>query len=365
MTSYHYKGALIRVMPDGRARLEINGPGGRYRRRFPTEAQARTAAAALEGEIQADTPLSAAELLDTRRAREILPPDVTVLEAARYYVEQHRGVTRPTTLPEAVAAFLTDCQARGLRQRSLDDKRARCSRFAASYPDMGAHEVDADLVASWLSRTASGTTRNNYRRALHTFFAWCVRAGMAMNNPVGAVATVRVEDDVPGVFAVGDVARFMAHVAAANPPLVGYYALGFFAGVRSSELAGLLPGDLRDGAVYIEARVAKARARRVIEMQPNLRAWLDAYPVGDRVRPQSMPVFRRQHRKLVTGAGVDWVHNGMRHSFATYLLARDRNADRVAHDLGHPDTRLLLTVYRGLATVEQGTAYFDIVPPNH
>lgn len=34
-------------------------------------------------------------------------------------------------------------------------------------------------------------------------------------------------------------------------------------------------------------------------------------------------------------------------------------------DLGHPDTRLLLTVYRGLATVEQGAAYFDIVPPNH
>jgi hypothetical protein len=55
------------------------------------------------------------------------------------------------------------------------------------------------------------------------------------------------------------------------------------------------------------------------------------------------------------------VHNGLRHSFATYRLAAIQSADQVALEMGN-SPRKLFQNYRELATKAQAERWFSVVP---
>jgi hypothetical protein len=55
--------------------------------------------------------------------------------------------------------------------------------------------------------------------------------------------------------------------------------------------------------------------------------------------------------------------NGLRHSFASYHLAKYQDAERLRGDLGHSTAHLLFTNYRELAEPEEAEQYFSIMPP--
>jgi integrase len=67
--------------------------------------------------------------------------------------------------------------------------------------------------------------------------------------------------------------------------LVPFFALALFAGIRldwkNGEIGKLLPRDLdfRTGVIRIEPGTSKVNERRTIKIQPNLRAWLEQYPL--------------------------------------------------------------------------------------
>ncbi|HEU5246938.1 MAG TPA: hypothetical protein VFU09_07610 [Candidatus Udaeobacter sp.] len=73
------------------------------------------------------------------------------------------------------------------------------------------------------------------------------------------------------------------------------------------------------------------------------------------------------HRELLDTArekaGItDWPQNALRHSFASYHLARFNDAAALALELGHTNSNLVFQHYRQLVKPKQAERYWKIVP---
>jgi integrase len=62
-------------------------------------------------------------------------------------------------------------------------------------------------------------------------------------------------------------------------------------------------------------------------------------------------------------AGIIMPHNCLRHSFASYHLAKYQDAARLSLDMGHTSPKLLFNTYREVVYPEAAQLYFAIVPP--
>ena len=154
-------------------------------------------------------------------------------------------------------------------------------------------------------------------------------------------------------------------------------ALLLFAGIRPGELGGDGKPPLLWSAVDPEAKIiripaanAKTRRARILEdLPPSL--WRFLVPPTDRHLPVSpsrpLQIIRRAQIALgyTTPRGhrlKPWPHDGTRHSFATYHLARYADPGKTSLLLGHEgNPSLLYRHYRGLATRAEALEYFD--PP--
>jgi integrase len=59
---------------------------------------------------------------------------------------------------------------------------------------------------------------------------------------------------------------------------------------------------------------------------------------------------------------VPWPHDALRHSFASYHLAKFQNAPALALELGHQSNALIFSNYRRRVTEAEAAEYFNLVP---
>ena len=350
---------------------------------------------------------AAVERLDELRA--LLPSgvsEVSLLDAVAFYSEH----LRRTRMVEAVDVRTARVQcfrcksSRGMRPRSVANAEntikafERWLRLLPRYSERSVvedwtppvMEVTAEDVMGFSAsrrgrggRLAAAKTRDNVRGDLRSFFAWCM--GMENNapmlgverrwhveNPAASVPKEKPARGVPLVLSVADAAALMRDVEGVRDGyLVQYFALALFAGIRPSgeleklavheglrapcrEAGGRPLLDLERGVITIPADVAKTGRKRVITLQGNLRAWLEAY-VG--------PVLPRGHDRVVLtirkrcGLG----HDVLRHSFISYHVAAFGSKGRTALEAGNSEA-IIDRHYLNLPTEAEGRAFFSIMP---
>ncbi len=357
-----YNRAIIRPTQQGTFRAEINHRYFKHRKTLPTVNQAKAWLDAKLIEVENnERPLADISIRDAQQAVGILPHGVTLLEAAQHYRRTHQSAD--ITLDAGVKAFLAEKASAGLRQRSLYQLRSSMNRIAADYGTHSVSDIGGQALIDWLDAHGyKGATRDGYRRAFRNFFGWCVRVGYATSNPACAITVPKTDQGLPQVFHVPQVKAVMSAASKHVPELCPYLALGFFAGIRPGELMRLDWPAVSDH-IHIGPAVAKTRSQRFVGIAPNLRKWLAAFPGSGPVCPVRESARDRRLLKAREAAKVDhWPHDVMRHSFATYHLARYANAPKTAHELGHSSPDMLYRHYRNLATVAEGRAYFSINP---
>ena len=103
---------------------------------------------------------------------------------------------------------------------------------------------------------------------------------------------------------------------------------------------------------------AKTRQRRLVTIQPNLRAWLE---LGGRLPLKIANIRMAEVANAVRAVGIPWPRNAPRHSFCSYHLAHFQNAGKTALEAGHTEA-MLFRNYRALVTPDLAKRYWEIFP---
>jgi hypothetical protein len=362
----YYNGAAIRPRRGG-WQADIMRGNQRYRRQFPDGPEGIAAAKRYIDTIHVEYMSDERSLtvLETNQAREalkLLPAGVNLLQAAEFYVERHHSVKEKLSLQDAVDRYLAAKVKMNLRPRSITGPRQRLNKLAGTFP----HSLVTDLAASDLlglldDLGVAGQTWNNYRADWSAFWNWCIARECAAENPARRIEEHRVDDDVPEFFPVADAKNWFAALEAQAPELIPYYALSFFAGVRTAELQRMTGELITPELIRVTTENAKTRDLRNIQPWPTLHAWLKAYPPGPG------PLLAKNHRNRAAAVrasikGFQWVANGGRKSWATYGTEYSQNPAEVAYIMGHKSPDLLYNTYRGLTTRAEAVQYFAIRP---
>ena len=345
-------------------RVNVVHEGRQKRFFFKSESEAKTFVAQEKLDHRADwemwVALGATERYDIITAHgQAKTLGVRLVDLVCFYNQhQHVAARSRIALGAAWPEFIASKGSQGLKPRSLAALRSTIIRLIQHLGETtNADTVRPEHIEAWLIGGGwQGRTRKGYLTDATTFFSWLKARGYCSTNPCDAVTAPIVDEKAPGIFTVKQAEKLLRAAEASDKGLIPHIAIGLFAGLRTSELEDL-EWD-RVGKQYIEvtADSAKSRRRRLVDVSPNLRAWLS---LGGDLPGENLT--KRINRVCLT-AGIEWPPNALRHSFATYHLAQHQSAEKTALQLGHAGTDLLFRHYRELATREQAAAYWALKP---
>jgi integrase len=338
--------------------------GVRHRANKRTIEEARAWLDMIEDQTAANRPpLTNVQLGDAARALAILPPGFTLTDAAKALAGSQNQSERGPVIPiaQAAEAFLKKRKP-FLRPRTYGSYETTVNRFGK----MGYGAIQ-DVRKEHVEEFVAGMNpenRNSILRRLNVFFAWCRDQEWIDQLPTDKkkVPRAKVSEPAKEILTVEDVEKVLRQAEADRKDLVAYLAVGFFTGIRSAEMARLRPERLKTDFVSLIGEVTKKHRNRTVRIRPNLRAWLDRYPVAT-LAPLSEGRRFEAIRKLCTAAGVAWKSNCMRHSFASYGYEETGgDANGIAAEMGEKDVGVFFRSYRGLVAPGDGKRYFSIMP---
>jgi integrase len=257
-----------------------------------------------------------------------------------------------TTLSDLREEFLALKEGETENRRTLSDIRTRLQAFVYAFPSRYVHEIGTQEIRGYLNAIPRGYSRRNAYKWLAPAFAFAKEQRMLTVNPFESITRPDAGRSQPGIIRPDEFQRLLTTADAKFPGLVQFLACAGFAGLRTSELLAMYADDailqwqdilFDKKLIVVRAEVAKQTRRksgdrRFVKIEPALEEWLKPY------QKKSGPVVEFTEswfRKLLRGtkkapketdsptchglfrlAQVTPPDNGLRHSFASYWLAR-------------------------------------------
>ncbi|MDP1588070.1 MAG: tyrosine-type recombinase/integrase, partial [Prosthecobacter sp.] len=288
--------------------------------------------------------------------------------------------------------WLANLKAQGCRATTLVERGHKADRMAADMGEKSIASVTREEIEAWLtSKKLTGATWDGYRRAYRAMFQFAVKNRLLESNPAAAIDPMRTDEKLPTPLSVKAAESILRTAEKYAPIMVPTLAVGFFAGLRPGEALGLDWNaiDFKQKIIRVMPETSKVRRSRIIEMNQTLIDWLLPYrklagPIGIQTPSQfNFYMFRKpigtpyeqagiaiaerpqdeRPKGIIKAAGVKWIQDGPRKTFATMHFATNGDAGKLAGILGHTgDASILYKHYRGLATKADGKRYWKIRP---
>jgi integrase len=347
--------------------LKVNGK--RRRLFFTSEAEAKEELKKWDKRVRKEGEDALAisqelRILAARCAKRLEPFQKSIWDATEFYIEHLERMRGSVPVTVLFNDYLETKQRAKLSEKYLANIKQRLRRFVADFSDRAIKTLKVREIEGWLhGLDLSPQTVNNFRAIIGAFFEYAVRRELVEKNPVTAVEKIKVVDAAPEIFTPEQLARLLNTAPAELLPALAIQA---FAGLRTSELLRLDWGEVHQGRGFItvSAKKAKTAKRRLIPIAPNLAEWLRPY--ASMTGPLWEKGFRSYHvaiRNLAAAIGlVRWPNNGLRHSFASYHLAKHQNAPQLALEMGHSTPRKVFDNYREVVAPEEAERYWIIRP---
>ncbi len=238
--------------------------------------------------------------------------------------------------------------------------RSYLSLFARSLPGVRVGEVTAANLAAWLaSRAHSPLSKRTGIFALRALFTFARKNRWRENDPTGELELPSVDLKPPPILTVPQARQIMQQ---APVELRGYLVLCLFCGLRPSETHRIQWGDVDIERGVVTVRISKVRRWRMVPIPANAAAWLRPTAKPEGLVAPALPKVTRWRGTVPAWFGRRLKQDELRHTAASYLLAREQDAGKVATWLGNSPA-VLLTHYRELVSKEAAAEFFNILPP--
>lgn len=282
-------------------------------------------------------------------SKQLQPFGKTIGDAVAHYLEVLRSQKSAEVSPlvtETLTRWIAYKEAGTdgvLRPRSLETLRYWSKRLAKIFPTQRLNHLTYELIRQTKDelkttegQPASAHLRKHFIGHLGQFLNWCIQQGLTDTNPT---VRIKVKTPIPDAefLTIAQCRRFVSVLNQPDfKPLVGFTAIGLFAGIRVAEIGRLQWSDINLDQMQISVirRSAKTQRGRSITITPVLKSWLVNL---DQSQPFIGKTPRRLMERFKKELGFPWSHNVMRHTFATYWQSHNRDAARLSANLGNTE----------------------------
>jgi integrase len=296
-------------------------------------------------------------------------------EIITHWERTAKTITNPLTMADLCKTYVVYRQTRNLNKRTLAEDRYIARRLSRQFGSKPAHEITRADIRRLLDAAPSQSTARKLYKVASLIFDYAKENGVIALHPMLDMHRPEVAYAIPGILTSAQFKTLLCTAERKFPELVPFLALAGFAGIRRAEMVKQYADDQvlqwsdidwRKRLITVRDGVAKATRRklgnrRFVPMERALIAWLARYRQDDGpVVPVSDAAFRRQMKSLSTAAGVDPDQNALRHSFASYWLARsDNGVGALSKIMGNSES-VCRRHYLETLTPGEGRAWFSI-----
>ena len=345
-------------------------PKGRGRRTFKSKAEAQTFMELKRVEIT-NHGVASATLNEQARAdflwceAQLKPYGLSVRQGIEKLLPQLRAREHGLSLADAVQRLIASKRAVGVSGRHLYTIENRLSRFAAEHPERTLASFTFREIEQWLNALPIGAQSvNHYKATLHSLFAYGLKIGACVVNPVSGIESRKVVRPAPPTLTPTQLSALLTGCGD-DTEMLAYFAVAAFAGLRRAEVERLQWEDVGLSRGFITVRPlsdTKVKNRRLVPVCEALYEWLTpiAKVVG-KLCPETAFRDRFDAARKAAGLFDEWEGNELRHSFASYRLAETQNPAQTALEMGN-SVETLLKHYRELKTPEDAAKWFAVKP---
>ncbi len=369
--------------PSGEIVFRVSGwlDGKRVRKNLATRAEAQAERQALElAALQSESGMrvAATRLADDqlRQAEAAFHRLEGRAQSLAFYLDyalsNYRDPVNDMSLADAAKLYLAvreaDEKLGHISHRQFTAFRCELRALVAAFPGKKVAELAAGALTDYFRRDdASKKTFNNRRGLVGSFLRYCLLRDWVATNVVEKIAHYRGIGHRRGsapTLTGAQCAEIMEWAENEHGGvLVPFIALCLFAGIRPDlyvgEISKLEPKHVRldTGVITIEPEVSKVRMKRTVAIQPNLAAWLRAYPL------ESFPIWPRGFKRLRLAfrKKFNLSHDILRHTFISMHVGKFRSLGEAALQAGNSES-IITKHYLDLKTREEAEEFFSILP---
>lgn len=354
--------------------------GERIRKNFKTREEAAAEKSTLEvraaqteqGMRTVATTLTAAEVREAETVFHRLrgrpcPLSFYVEFALTNYKEPEHRKKLVDACVDYVAAKQRELDQHQLSRSQMRHVAWEMKRLAKQFPVLSVAEITSTALTDYLEASGGGMKNHNNRRGLlSTFFKFCFMRGWTAENPIPKVPHFRIrrKRGAATTLTAAHAQRVMDFaVSYEGGALVPFFALCLFAGIRpgvpEGEISRLTPEmiDLEKGEINITAEVSKVSEPRTTTIQPNLAAWLRAFPL----KRTAIPLGDFNKRRQAIWRRLGLTQDVMRHTYISMFVAKFRSIGEAAIQAGNSEA-IIRRHYLNLKSKDEAEKFFNITP---
>lgn len=313
--------------------------------------------------------LSKEQLAAAEAVMHRVPDPAELSRAVDFWLRQGKKLANPGSdnlgLDEAVERFkswLAGSEA--LRPATKRNLHYRVSMFASEVGNLPLAEISPEIIDGWLARRkVSWTTKANDKRALSSFFAWCVARTQRFiaHNPAREVNVDTGGDQAaPEIYTLPEVARLLiAAKRFRNGRFLSFIVLQLFGGLRPTEALRFSHGQLKDGLLRMEGKQTKTGKPRTSDVDPVLSEWLKRCPDSPVSDPQKSKLLWSQLRAKAKLSR--WIPDGLRHTAVSHYFRRCGSYGETSEWAGNSES-IIKDHYQARTTAAETAAFWTMFP---
>jgi integrase len=312
------------------------------------------------------TTVSTDDVLYYRECAKKLRPH-SLHEAVDFFLKFHSVKSVNSSIAEIADAYVKaiDSRKEELSERypeSVKYETAVWKRWAGGTP---IQSITTARIKELLDESGfAKTTKRNLVRRFRAMENFAMKNGSLSREHTSLVDEISLprEHKAPPIFTPEELMRLFIVL---NKQEIGYVATMAFSGPRRAEFEKMTYDHLTfdEGQARIDSSIAKTKSRRTLDIEANLRDWLEiaALPKWGLLISKKRVAEISGDKGRLQQVGLVWKNNGLRHSFCSYHLARGKDAAKTSLLAGNsPD--VIFAHYNAVVSHKAAEAWFNITP---